>query len=78
MDTCVRTMLLMQPMTTIGASDVCRPTMSEIFATRPFFANAEIDADDVAPDGQGSLVIRHPPPDVLPLNVIVNRQAKIR
>jgi hypothetical protein len=44
----------------------------------PIFANAEIDADDVAPDGQRFLVIRHPPPDVLPLNVIVNRQAKIR
>jgi hypothetical protein len=44
----------------------------------PIFANAELDADDVAADGQRSLVIRHSPPDVLRINVIVNRQAAIR
>ena len=38
----------------------------------------DIEAYDVAPDGQKFLVLRAPPPDFLPFNVIVNWQAKIR
>ena len=52
------------------------------FASDPpipvFTANAEIDSFDVAPDGQKFLVLRSPPPDFLPFNVIVNWPAKIR
>jgi WD40 repeat protein len=52
------------------------------FASDPptpvFTANAEIDSYDVSPDGQKFLVLRSPPPDFLPFNVIVNWSAKIR
>jgi len=43
-----------------------------------FTANAEIGSYDVAPDGQRFLVLRRPPPDFLPFNVIVNWPAMIR
>jgi hypothetical protein len=46
--------------------------------TPVFTANAEIDSYDVAPDGQRFLVLRRPPPDFLPFNVIVNWPAMIR
>jgi len=47
-------------------------------STLVFNASAEIGGYDVAPDGQKFLVLRGPPPDFLPFNVIVNWTAKIR
>ncbi len=55
-----------------GATFACDPPAPV------FTANAEIDSYDVAPDGQKFLVLRRPPPDFLPFNVIVNWPAKIR
>lgn len=55
-----------------GATFACDPPVPV------FTANAEIDSYDVTPDGQKFLVLRSPPPDFLPFNVIVNWAAKIR
>ena len=55
-----------------GATFACDPPAPV------FTANAVIDSYDVAPDGQKFLVLRRPPPDFLPFNVIVNWPAKIR
>jgi Tol biopolymer transport system component len=52
------------------------------FASDPpspvFTAGTEIEAFDVTPDGQRFLVLRNPPPDFLPVNVLVNWRSKIK
>ncbi len=46
--------------------------------TPVFTTTAEIGSYDVAPDGRRFLVLREPPPDFLPFNVLVNWQAKTK
>jgi serine/threonine-protein kinase len=43
-----------------------------------FTASSAIDGYDVTPDGQRFLVLRGPPPDFLPFNVIVGWQGKVK